>query len=220
MNIYNNSLTHRWNKWVRQIILIPKMRKKIINREVTILCNNCNGGIVSHDLGLRFNSPTVNLYFRDDGFFMFCENLDYYLNAPLVEAPEGVAGDVRYPVFTIGEGDNKIELHFLHYHSYKEAHEKWEARKARINSDNIFVVSAFFDRSDIRRVERLEQLPQKNRVIFTEKEYPNAPHTFCIHGYPQGLNVLSLFQGFCGHRRMDQFDFAHWFNTGEYKRVY
>ena len=220
MDLYDNGLTHRWNQWVRNTFILPKMRRRLENKDVTILCNNCNGGFISHDLGLRFNSPTVNLYFKEGGFFNFCEDLDYYLAAPLVPMPEGKDGDKIYPVFTLGEGARKIELHFLHYHSYEEAREKWEARKKRINKNNLFVVSAFFDASSRDLVERFERLPQKNKVIFSEKEYPDAPHVFYIHGFPKGLQVLSLFHGLCGHRKMDQFDFIHWFNTGEFKRNY
>lgn len=220
MNLYNNALTHRWNRWIRNLFLIPQMRKRLINKDVTILCNNCNGGIVSHDLGLRFNSPTVNLYFRGDGFFKFCEDLDFYLASSLIPLEERKDGDKVYPVFTLGEGEKKIELHFLHYNSFEDARSKWETRKARINKDNIFVVSAFFNLSTEDKVKRFEHLPQKNKVIFCEKEYPNAPHTFYIHGFPKGLNVLSLFHGLCGHRKIDQFDFVYWFNTGEYRRNY
>ena len=32
----------------------------------SIICNNCLGGVVLHDLGLPFNTPTINLFFRTD----------------------------------------------------------------------------------------------------------------------------------------------------------
>ena len=34
----------------------------------SIISSNCVGGVISHDLGLRFESPTVNLFFYPDSF--------------------------------------------------------------------------------------------------------------------------------------------------------
>ena len=71
MNLYNNTVTYRFNKFIREHFILPQMRKRLKNKKISILCNNCIGGIVSLELGLRFNSPTVNLYFENDDFFSF-----------------------------------------------------------------------------------------------------------------------------------------------------
>lgn len=36
-------------------------RLRLENSDITILSNNCIGGIIYHKLGLRFKSPTINL---------------------------------------------------------------------------------------------------------------------------------------------------------------
>lgn len=42
-------------------------------------------GVILHELGERFNSPTVNLFFKAEDYLKFLENLDYYLKQALVE---------------------------------------------------------------------------------------------------------------------------------------
>lgn len=76
MNLYNNYLTRRWNEMMRKAFILPKMRRELKNHDFSILCNNCNGGVISHDLGLRFNSPTVNLFLLAMVFIRFVKILN------------------------------------------------------------------------------------------------------------------------------------------------
>lgn len=48
-----------------------KMQRELKNKEVSFLCPNCIGGILFHDLGLRFLSPTVNLMMTQTDFVKF-----------------------------------------------------------------------------------------------------------------------------------------------------
>lgn len=113
---YNIRLWGRMNRVLRHWAN-KAQRKRLINRDFTLLCNNCNGGVISHDLGLQFRSPTVNLFFYEDHFFKFCEKFDYYISQPLTlcEKPM-LKPDIEYPVCNLGD----LELHFLHYHSFEE----------------------------------------------------------------------------------------------------
>ena len=36
---------------------------------IDFICNNCNAGIILHDLNLKFNTPTVNMYFEGTDFY-------------------------------------------------------------------------------------------------------------------------------------------------------
>lgn len=56
-----------------------KNRSRLINTEPTVFASNCNGGVMLHDLGLQFRSPTVNLYIRPKDYIRFLQNLDHYL---------------------------------------------------------------------------------------------------------------------------------------------
>lgn len=56
-------------------------RSRLHNQEFTLITNTCIGGIIFHDLHLRFCSPTINCGIRDhDEFLLFCGNLQYYLS--------------------------------------------------------------------------------------------------------------------------------------------
>lgn len=77
-----------------RMALNAENKKRLSNRNFTILCNNCVGGVILHELGERFNSPTVNLFFGAEDYIKFLEKLDYYLSQTLVE----VQSDKDYPV--------------------------------------------------------------------------------------------------------------------------
>lgn len=83
---------------------------------------NCTGGILSHDLGLQFKSPTVNLFFRAEDFIKFCENLKYYLSIEeFVECKNSeIIGERKYPVAYLDD----LTLFLVHYRSVKEAQDK------------------------------------------------------------------------------------------------
>lgn len=207
---YNTKFALRWNKLLR-FFVNRKNRERLQNHDFSLLCNNCNGGIITHDLGEQFRSPTINLYFYSDHFFRFCENLDYYLaqELTLCENPEHKP-EIDYPVCNLGD----LELHFLHYKSFAEAKEKWETRTRRINRDNLFVMWAFYDPAEEDLVARFDRLPYRNKVAFTEREFPQYPSACCIYGYEDGLGGLTLFDGLSGKRKIDQFDYVTWLNEG------
>lgn len=207
---YNRKFALRWNKLLRYFIN-KKNRKNLKNTDFSLLCNNCNGGILSHDLGLQFRSPTVNLFFYKDHFFRFCENLDFYLEQELIlcENPQHKP-EIEYPVCSLGD----LELHFMHYSSFAEAKEKWETRAKRINKENLFIMWTFFDPTDVKWLERFDRLPFQNKVAFTEKEFPEYPSAVYIPGYEEGLGGLTFFDGLNGKRKIDRFDYISWFNKG------
>jgi uncharacterized protein (DUF1919 family) len=155
----------------------------------------------------------VNLFFYNDHFFRFCENFDYYIAQPLVLCENPIhQPEIEYPVCNLGD----LELHFLHYESFEQAKQKWDARTARINRDNIFVMWTFFDGTDERWLERFDKIPFENKVAFTEREFPQYKSAFCIHGFEEkGLGVLTLFDGLTGKRVIDRFDYVSWFNNGK-----
>lgn len=82
------------------------MKKRIVrlkNKDFSLISNNCNGGVLLHDLGLRFNSPFVNLAIYAEDYVKYLENFDYYnsLEIKFVDNPGlhpvGVLDDVFYP---------------------------------------------------------------------------------------------------------------------------
>lgn len=55
-------------KKYRELIRNKFDRKKIKNKDYTILCNTCIGGVIYHDLNHEFLTPTINLYITASSF--------------------------------------------------------------------------------------------------------------------------------------------------------
>lgn len=161
-------------------------RSRLKNKDITILCNNCLGGVIYHCLGLQFLSPTVNLMVNSTAdFIKFCKNIDYYLQLTITEIQDET---VPYPVGMCGD----IKLHFNHYRTFSEAVSKWEIRKKRINWDNLYIISNDYisDTVFLSREEILEfgELKCKNLIMFTSVKYPDIPYTYYL-----GLKKLKRF---------------------------
>lgn len=122
----NNRLKRQKNN-----VIIKKAKKQLNNDNFTIISQNCTGGIFYHDMKMKFLSPTINLHFQSKDFIRFVNNIEYYLSQELV---------IRYgELYPIGRLDD-IEIYFNHYETCKEAVEKWNQRKERINLDKILVL--------------------------------------------------------------------------------
>lgn len=222
MNFYNNKFTRRWNKWYRFKFVTPAMKKKLYKKDISILCNNCIGGFVLHDFGLRFDSPTINLFFHGLDFFDFVEHVDYYIKQPLIqiENPKYDSNAPDYPVAILcGGGLKDIEIHFLHYHSFEEAQEKWERRKSRLHPESLYLIWTFMgmERDEVL-YRRAQHLPIKNKVLFVNHpvDHIKYPDFFYIKGFEDqiGTGQLGEYMNLFGKRYYDQFDFASWINNG------
>lgn len=116
-------------------------RSKNNNKDFTLIARDCVGGILYHQLGLRFLTPTINLFFTQEDFNYLCLNFKEYIDSELTEYKDD---NISYPIGLLSpKGLNPIKVFFLHYDNFKESKEKWDDRKARINWDNILVVSTF-----------------------------------------------------------------------------
>lgn len=112
--------------------LIIKNRNLLTNSGFSIISQNCIGGVIYHDLGLEFLSPTVNLYFTADDFVKFVGNLKHYLSIDMQLEWRG-----EYPIGILED----ITVHFMHYETCSDAKDAWCRRKERINFDKILVIS-------------------------------------------------------------------------------
>lgn len=118
----------------RNILRFVKNRydkKRLKNTSVSILCNNCVGGI-SHELGIQFRSPTVNLWMKPNDYINFLSNPKYYLSIEPVQ----IETDRGYPVGKIDD----ITLFFQHYKTFDDVIGKWKERTKRIQWDNLAVI--------------------------------------------------------------------------------
>lgn len=213
---YNNRFTKRWNDFYRKTFVLPKLRQRLKNKDFTLLSNNCNGGFIYHDLGLRFLSPTINLFFYNDHYFTFLEHLDDYIacELKLCEKPLHKT-ELKYPIFNLGGelGLPLIELHFLHYHDTEEAKNIWEKRVKRINRKNLYAIFSFYDDTDDEWIKRFDAIDLPNKRAFVNRSYPQYKSAVYIPGYEDnGLGLLNEYVNLSGKRKYDYFDFINWFN--------
>ena len=57
-------------------------RIRLKNTDVTLIASNCNGCCILHDLGLKFNSPFVNLWVEPSDFKIISNTTLYLLHPP------------------------------------------------------------------------------------------------------------------------------------------
>ena len=205
--------------WKRNRKKINRMNmRRLTNPNVSILSMNCTGGILYHDLGLRFLSPTINLYMTAEDFIKFCENLPYYLSLDaMTECTDPrVIEDRKYPVARLGD----LTLFLVHYASVAQAQQKWNERKQRIQKDNIAVIATDRDGMTDALKDRFEKLPYA-KVLFVHQPDPAHPSSFCLKGYEHSeqVGIITEPQGIRGLRPIDQFDYISLFNqAGSDKR--
>lgn len=152
-NLYKN---------IRRKIYSNVVRKTINLSEISLISMNCIGGVLYHDCGKKFLSPTVNLYFLPSDFIKFVNNLDYYLSL----TPTVCMGD-RYPVGVLDD----IKIFFMHYHNCEEALKKWEERKKRINFEKIFVIMVERDGFSKNDFENFKNIKYPKLLFTRNKEY-------------------------------------------------
>lgn len=196
---------------------IKRMRKQLQNQEVSLFTPNCLGGILFHDLGLRFLSPTVNLMMTQKDFLEFVLHLDEYLNGnfEFVEKPEY---ECPCAYLYRGTSDEKIMVVFTHYKTAKEALDKWNSRKERIDKDNMFVFIEERDGITKHDLEKLASLKVKGIVAFTCNEYKDIPYAVYLPKYHKDGEVGNILKKnhITGRREYEKyFDFVKWFNEAD-----
>lgn len=84
INGHIHGLCHRLLKYPRLWYHKHKSRR-LVNQDFSLFCNNCTGGVILHDLNLRFKSPTINLNIQPKDFIKFVRNLKEYMRCELEE---------------------------------------------------------------------------------------------------------------------------------------
>ncbi len=125
--------------------------------QVTLICQNCIGGVFYQDMGLRFDSPTVGLFLKGGDFVKFASDLRRYMAMELQ-----VHWGEEYPV---GKLDD-IEIHFMHYETCSQAPQDWNRRRERIHWENIVLLCTDRDGFSAADFALWTKLPYK-KVLFT-----------------------------------------------------
>ncbi|MDR1599344.1 MAG: DUF1919 domain-containing protein [Oscillospiraceae bacterium] len=185
---------------------LERQRELLTNHDFTIFSENCVGGLISHDLGEEYRSPTVNLRIPANLFVEFMENIDYYLDAELEDVtPEGS----RYPIARLG---GRVALLLTRYDTFQEAKDAWERRKARVNFDNVFLIMSDYFEVNPDVISRFLALPYP-KVFFSGKPIDH-PDVFFMKRFEKDNKVGFLYRiGPDGLRLCWDFDIVRWLNA-------
>lgn len=193
------------------------LRARLHNHNFTIITDTCIGGVIYHELGLPFLSPTINLWMENIDFYKFVNNLKHYMSVDLRFVPSTDCTPMAYC--------DDILIHFNHYKTEEEASAKWYERRNRINYDNLFIITS--DRSYLGQnvsaedINSLKNIPCKGRLVFTVKDVPNCDYLIHYDRDPYGdyVKTYMLDKTWLGTWKWEHmFDYVHWLNTGEIKR--
>jgi len=207
----------RLNKKIKDICAKPHrkricaiMRNRLINKDVSIISSNCIGGILSHDLNIQFNSPTVNLFFSAEDFIKFATNLERYVGlTPVLDAKE--SKEKGYVVAALDD----IHLYGVHYHDIEELQNSWKRRSERINWNNLFFIMT--DRNGMNEGDLVafSKLPYP-KVLFSSKQYPQYDFVVYINDFKNESQVgqLHFYADYKGNRYYEKyFDMVGWLNN-------
>jgi uncharacterized protein (DUF1919 family) len=188
-------------------------RRRLRNPNPTLLCNNCTGAVILHDLGLRFNTPTVNLWIDRMQFLRWVRHLEHYLDCDVIEAPDAGAD---YPVGVLKSDLGDVTIYFQHYPTFEEARRKWLERSRRIDLGNLYVLLDAGPRGTHgpELLAEFESLPHRNKVVLTDGPCPEVKDSFGMSFYgdaPQPGMILQ-YDGFTGRRFLDEFDYTAFLN--------
>lgn len=191
-----------------------KLRKKLKNMNPTIITSDCFGGYVYHNLGLKFNSPTINLFFSKEDFIIFVNNLEGFFSKELVEVKESL---VNYPVGQLEYNGKIIKINFMHYNTFEEAKMKWDERKKRVDYSNIFIIQLIAEGVTDKDIIEFDKLPYKNKMLVTCRNVTNSNNVF-VHkvfnkkGYKPG-QILKYKSDFSTKRYMDDINYVDFLNN-------
>lgn len=186
------------------------------NQAPTIICSTCIGGMISHNLGLRFMSPTVNIWMTPSDLIKFVSDIDKYVAAEINFVKS------NYYDFPVGKIDD-ITVYFQHYTTEEDARNKWNERKTRIDKDNLFIITDDKNVTD-EEIEKLLDVKCRRLVIFTADQTKQEPFFAynCYKGQSEvGRYSVRNLKGFAPFEK--EFNYAAWLSgkddyrlTGEF----
>lgn len=138
---------------------------KLVDEKVSIISNNCWGGLVCRTLGIECRSPFKNLFLKDADYLRVISDLKKYMRCE----PEFVRFDIdtdnkKYPVLRILDA----EIHCNHTENIETAIFEWNKRRKKINLDNIFFEMCTEDRIIADKFIAITK--DKKKICFLPKE--------------------------------------------------
>lgn len=184
-----------------------KLRKQINNKDFSIICSNCIGGLIYHRLGLKFLSPTINLWMYQYDYLKFVLDLKKYVSLEL----EFIKSEYKHPVAKLGD----ITIYFNHYKTNEEAKKSWDRRKMRINYDNLFLI--MYDKDGLMEedLEKLKSINCRGKVVISNRKYSNMDYVIKISANMNNVETryrLNI-NKWTGKRKFEEkFNYVKWLN--------
>lgn len=160
-----------------------------------------SGGGISHDFGLRFNSPFVNLAIPANEF------VDLLYDIKKIEHDIIDVSDNKHN-YPIGLLSGKFTLYFVHYKSFKDAVISWRKRAKRVDYIHPYIILVETSTCSYEDLLKFDKLPYKNKITLVHKDYPGINCKFVLEGY-DGKNLhgeVLNYNGLFGKRMYDQVD--------------
>ena len=192
-----------------------KKAKNCYSDKCTVICNNCTGGVILHDLGLKFDTPTINtLFYSADDFVFFISNIREFSKADIFKINDS---KYSYPVGGIKLGDRVVKIGFVHYSTFEEGKRKWIERFARVDFDNMVILWEGKG-IDEKQLISLNALKEKKMVIsnlddILSNKYPFYRGSNLYENWFPG-KILE-YKSIVGLKRfLDDFDYIGLINDG------
>lgn len=189
-------------------------RGRIKKCDFTIISNDCWGGQIYKNLGLKYLTPFVGLMVMAPCYIELLTDAPTYLKSSIrfkSESKYEYINTLRKEIdnfFPIGVLRNSVEIHFMHYSSVQEAEQKWNRRINRINWDRIFVK---FDSSKDLCTDELLQAFDKlayKKICFSAQKNDNIKSLIHIPDWVIDGNAMSRIS-------IKHFDAIDWINGGD-----
>lgn len=194
-----NILQRIINKLLR-FFIVKKYKRINQSKNISIISSNCIGRMIYHDLGLKFNSPTINLYFSAEDYIKFLENLEYYLSLkPIAE----FNNKYNFPIGKLGD----LTIFFVHYSSPDEAINKWEERKKRIDFNNLLVLNTYQNGMTREMLKKYLLLPYRKICYVNHKDLILNNECIYIPNLEDQKDIKDLitWSGWNGYRLYDRY---------------
>ena len=195
---------------IGRFVYLRWKRLLLKNHDFSLIASNCNGACILHDLGLKFNSPFVNLWIEPDDFIKMLKSLHHYMSCDI----EFIKVDgIDYPVGLLDD----VKIYFQHYRNEDDAKAKWKERVARINYDNLFVMFTNRDGCSLDNLKEFDNLAFAHKVVFVHNPIPTIKSAFYIKGFESCNTVGILLNNrspYSIRKYYDNFDYVKWFNNG------
>lgn len=167
------------------------------NKDVSIISNNCIGGMIYHELGMEFMSPTINIRCSGRDYLEFLKKYEFYLGQDMkvfrqaFEYPYNPANMGREQFYPKGIIDNKLVWWFVHSDNAETSVNEWNVRRKRVNLNNIVAIMLImsdeeayeFDKLNIeRKIGIYYKDLQLDSVIYC-KEWDNNPQLWLENNF-------------------------------------